>query len=185
MLAGSSIFPGGTIGDLLTKWEEIGFFSYLLPFMLIFALIFGILTKVNIFQDNKMVNGIIALAVALMALQFDFVPSFFAAIFPRLGVGLAIIFGVLIIAGFFMDPESNMVNYFLLGIGVLVIGLVLIQSAGEVGWASGEWWEQNWQMVIGAVFIFVLVAIVIGGSKSQDEKGHYKPHIWRSYGPGK
>ena len=62
--------------------------------MLIFALVFGILIKTQIFKDNKAVNGIIALAVAFMALQFDFVPTFFAQIFPRLGIGLAIILGI-------------------------------------------------------------------------------------------
>lgn len=170
MLASYSSFGGGAIGDLLSKWEQIGFFSYLLPFLLIFALIFGILTKVQVFKDNKMINGIIALAVAFMALQFDFVPAFFSNIFPRLGVGLAIILSIFILLGLFMDPESKMINYILLGVGALIVGLVLIQSAGELGWASGAWWQENWQMVIGAVFLFVLIAIIIGsGSKSQDK----------------
>ena len=74
-------FPSGALGDFLSKWEQAGFFSYLLPFLLIFALVFGILTRVKIFKDNKVVNGIIALAVALMALQFNFVPQFFSQIF--------------------------------------------------------------------------------------------------------
>jgi len=175
----SSLSGNGAIADLLSKWEQIGFFSYLLPFMLIFALVFGILTKVNVFKENKMINGIIALAVAMMALQFDFVPTFFAQIFPRLGVGLAILLGILIMVGLFMDPDSSMVNYFLLGIGVLVIGLVFIQSAGELGWASGHWWEENWQMIVGAVFILILVAVIIGGSKSKKDKDKYHPLIWK------
>ncbi len=179
VLASYGNFGGGAIGELLSKWEQIGFFSYLLPFMLIFALVFGILTKTNIFKENKMVNGIIALAVALMSLQFDFVPSFFSQIFPRVGVALAIILGIFIIAGLFMDENSKWINYVLLGIGALTIGLVLIQSAGELGWASGQWWEENWQMVIGAVFILMLVSVIIGGSKGQDKKDtlSYMP-IW-------
>ena len=32
----------GTIGDMFSVWEQAGFFSYLLPFLLIFALVFGI-----------------------------------------------------------------------------------------------------------------------------------------------
>ena len=170
VLASATAFPSGVIGDFLAKWEQAGFFSYLLPFLLIFALVFGILTRVKIFKDNKVVNGIIALAVALMALQFSFVPEFFSQIFPRLGVGLAIILGVMIIVGLFMDPDSKVVNYFLLGVGVITIGVVLIQSAGAVGWQSGEWWQDNWQLVIGAVFLFILVAVIIGSASPKDRK---------------
>lgn len=168
-LASIGAFQGGALGDLLSKWEQAGFFSYLLPFMLIFALVFGILTRVDIFKGNKVVNGIIALAVALMALQFSFVPEFFSQIFPRLGIGLAIILGVMIIIGLFAPKDSPAVNYVLLGIGVITIGAIIIQSAGAVGWQSGQWWQQNWQMVAGAVVLLILVAVIIGsaGPKNQ------------------
>jgi hypothetical protein len=165
------ISSGGALGDFFSKWEEAGLFSYLLPFLLIFALVFGILTRVQIFKDNRVVNGIIALAVALMALQFDFVPSFFSQIFPRLGVALAIILGLMIIVGLFMDPNSNLINYFLLGIGVITVGIVLIQSAGAVGWQSGTWWQDNWQLVIGAIVLFILVAVIIGSATPKKERG--------------
>lgn len=180
-LASYNAFSEGIIGDLLSKWEQMGFFSYLLPFLLLFALVFGILTRVQVFKDNRWVNGIIALSVALMALQFEFVPAFFSQIFPRVGVALAILLGIFIVAGLFMDPESKAVNYLLLGVGVLVIGLVLIQSAGELGWASGQWWENNWQMVIGAVFLLILIAVIIGGSKPLGEKTAYKPPWGRDW----
>lgn len=168
MMASGVFSSSGIIGEFLNKWEEAGFFSYLLPFLLIFALIFGILTKTNIFKDNKVVNGIIALAVSLMALQFDFVPAFFSQIFPRLGVGLAIILGIMIIVGLFADERSPAVNYVLMGIAVIIVGVVIIQSAGAVGWQSGEWWGDNWQMVVGAIFLIIIVAVVIGSAGPKD-----------------
>ena len=175
----TSAFPSGFLGDLLTKWEQAGFFSYLLPFLLLFALVFGILTKINIFKDNKMVNGIIALSVSLMALQFNFVPDFFSQVFPRVGVGLAVILVLLIVVGLFADEKSNAVNYVLLGVGVIIVGMVIIQSAGALGWASGQWWEDNWQMVIGAIFLLILVSIIIGsGSGNKGPAQVYHPKIW-------
>ena len=175
----ASAFPSGFLGDLLTKWEQAGFFSYLLPFLLLFALVFGILTKINIFKDNKMVNGIIALSVSLMALQFNFVPDFFSQVFPRVGVGLAVILVLLIVVGLFADEKSNAVNYVLLGVGVIIVGMVIIQSAGALGWASGQWWEDNWQMVIGAIFLLILVSIIIGsGSGNKGPAQVYHPKIW-------
>lgn len=178
----ASAFPSGVIGELLSKWEQAGFFSYLLPFLLIFALVFGILSKLDIFKDNKMVNGIIALSVALMSLQFDFVPTFFSQIFPRIGVGLAIILGILIIVGLFADPKSSAVNYVLLGVGVLTVGSIIIQSAGALGWQSGQWWEDNWGTILGAVLLLIIVVVIIGGSgggNKNQQPAAYEPIVWK------
>src|SRR3990167_2520261 len=80
------------IGDFLNQLASFGFFSYLLPFLLIFALIFGILNSMKLFgKENKSVNGIIALVIGLMALQFDIVPVFFAEAFPGIGVVVALV----------------------------------------------------------------------------------------------
>lgn len=170
-------FGTGIIGDLLAKWEELGFFSYLLPFLLIFALVFGILTKVQIFKDNKIVNGIIALAVAFMALQFSFVPMFFAQIFPRVGIGLVIILAIIVVAGLFIDPKSKMINYFLLGIGVLITGVIIVQSAGELGWQSAEFWTTYAPTIVLGVFILIVVFVVIGASAKGTQGKTPEPYV--------
>ncbi|MBU4015742.1 hypothetical protein KJ878_06145 [Patescibacteria group bacterium] len=113
-------FEGGGIGDFLNEMNNAGFFSYVLPFLLIFALVFGILNQIRLFKENKSINGIIALVVGLMALQFDFVPIFFSEIFPRMGVGLVVLLLLLIFAGMFADPDSNATMYTLLGVGVVI-----------------------------------------------------------------
>ena len=187
MLKGMIVLEGfslsqGVIGELLAKWQAMGFFSYLLPFMLIFALVFGIMTRTKIFKENKAVNAIIALAVAFMALQFDFVPTFFAQIFPRLGVGLVIILGVLITVGLFVDPDSKVINYILLGVGVLVIGLIVIQSASGVGWQSAEFWAEYFPaIVLGIVILLVIFAVVASSTKGNPGKPSepYKPFYAR------
>ena len=119
-------FEGGAIGDLLSAWEQAGFFSYLLPFLLIFALVFGILNQIQLFKEKKAINAIIALVVGLMSLQFPMVPLFFSEIFPRLGVGLAIILVVLIFVGMFIDPGKAGIFYILMGIGAVIVVVVLV-----------------------------------------------------------
>ena len=176
----AGVSSSGVIGNLLTKLGDAGFFSYLIPFLLIFALVFGILIKVKIFKENKMVNGIIALSVALMSLQFDFVPTFFAQIFPRLGIGLAIILVILILAGLFIDPDNKAINYVLLGVAAVIVGAVVIQSAGAVGWQSGEWWNDNWEVVIGSILLIVVITIVVGGGNKENKTpATYKPMYTR------
>lgn len=160
---------GGAIGDMLSQWEQAGFFTYLLPFLLIFALVFGLLEKTAIFKSRS-IDGIIALVVGLMALQFEMVPQFFSEIFPRLGVALAILLVVLILIGLFADPDSNTVMYSLLGVGAIIAVIVLIKTAGAVGWSSGDWWGDNWSMIAGVVFILIIIGVIVGASNPSEDK---------------
>ena len=54
VLASYGFFGGGTIGNLFAQWEAEGVFAYVLPFLLIFAIVYGLLMKMNIFatKDN-------------------------------------------------------------------------------------------------------------------------------------
>lgn len=169
-LATYKVFSGGQIGDLLNDWEAAGVFSYMLPFLLIFALIFGLLSKLNFFgspQDpskGKTVNAIIAIAVSLMALQFDVVSVFFANIFPRMGIGLSIILVILILGGLFI-PTNKENNWFLVAISVIIfimIASIVINSLDSTGVNIGipPWIEQIWNQY-GSIIIFVIIIIVV------------------------
>ena len=149
---------------MFSRWEEIGFFSYLLPFLLIFALVFGILTKVKLFKENKAVNAIIALVVALIAIQLETVPTFFSAIFPRVGIALAIILALFILVGLFIDPEHPAMTWILMGIGVIILIVVIVQAAGSLGWSTGTWWQDNWITIVGVVIVIALVITVVASS---------------------
>lgn len=164
-----SFFSGGQIGTLLSEWEQAGIFSYMLPFLLIFSLIFGLLGKLNIFGNandpnkGKAVNAIIAVAVALMALQFDVVSVFFAEIFPRMGVALSIILVLLIVGGLFI-PTNKESNWFLVALSVIVfviIGIVVINSFGALGWVTEIPWLRNFWDKYGSIVIFAVIVIAI------------------------
>lgn len=160
----------GGFSEIFASWEKIGIFSYLLPFLLIFALVFGILTTMKLFKENKGINIVIALAVSLIALQYPLVPQFFSLIIPKIGIGLIILLAALILLGLFADPESNVMNYVLLGVGGLVFLSVLITTAKSVGLPYGEWFASNWTTVIGILVILVFIIIVVSSTKPQKPK---------------
>jgi|TARA_Y100000034_G_C6849713_1_gene385349 hypothetical protein len=171
-------FSGGSnFGNILNRLGDLGFFDYVLPFLIIFALVFGILTKTKIFKENKGINAIIALAVGLMALQFGFVSVFFSELFPRLGIGLAFILSVLILVGLFFDTEGQAMNYVLLAAGVIILIIVLASTAeASSWWYSLSFFSGNLGeifLIIGIVVVMVAV-VASANSKSQDK---YKP-VW-------
>jgi|SRR3989344_3148277 len=152
-----------SIGRILEQWSQYGLFDFILPFLLIFALVFGVLSTMNLFKDNKAVNGIIALAVALMSLQFGLVPAFFAELWPRFGVGIAIYLVFLILVGFFIDPKAALFRWMLIGTGAAIVVIILINTAGSLNFSSANWWYDNWPIVALGVFLVVVIGVIVGG----------------------
>jgi len=156
-----------TITEVLNIWNEMGVFSYVIPFLLIFAVIYAILDKTGMLGDNKPIEAIVAVSIGLLALQFDFVSEFFAVIFPRFGVGLAIFLAVVIMLGFFYpEGEDGKFSGKVAWIGwVVAIGVGIWalsawdQWSGQVGF--GGWFVQNvWALIIlgGLIAVIIIVA---------------------------
>lgn len=170
VLASLGSFNGGTLGNLFSQWESAGIFAYALPFLLIFALVFGLLMKLNIFSSKadpnsgKGINVMIALAVSFMSLQFNIVSMFFSEIFPRFGVALSIILVILILGGLFM-PTNKENNWFMVALAILVfiiIGIVIYNALSALGWAhiGGGGLSYIWQRY-GAIIIFAAIIIAV------------------------
>jgi len=130
-------FFGYSIGDVLNTWADIGIFAYALPFLMIFALVYGILNKTKILGENNGVNSTIALAFGLLALQFDYVSGFYASIFPYAGMALAVLLVAMILLGLTGD-KSKFVNPIWLGIGALIGIIVLLTSVSDFFWLGGS-----------------------------------------------
>jgi len=156
-----------TIDEVLYQWEAIGIFDFVLPFLLVFAVVFGILTSTNILGGHKGVNIIISLVIGLMALRLGFVQAFFTELFPRFGIGLAILVVLVIFAGLFIGPESRKGWFIGFSIAGVVIGLaVVISTFDTFAWFNSFFWQQNWGLIIGGILIIiVIVALFVTAGK--------------------
>ena len=161
------------IGIILQQWADLGIFFYVLPFLLVFALVFAVLQKINILgaegKDNRGINAIIALTISLLSLQFDTVPIFFQIIFPKLGIGLSIILAAMILLGLFVDfKERGGAALILFTIGGVVFIVILLQSFSDFSWWTGSFWQQNMSAIVAGIIVLVFVLIIVNsGSKSK------------------
>jgi len=145
------------------------FFDFILPFLLVFALVFGILSRVKVFEDNRGINGIIALSVGLMSLQFGYVSEFFSVIFPRIGIGLAVILLLLIMIGLFSDDDNAASKWILWGSGVVIALVILVDTFEEsVLWNSTFFFDTTISELLIYAFIVALLSVVTfsGGNKN-------------------
>jgi hypothetical protein len=176
-------FGGGALGNLFAQWEAAGVFTYMLPFLLIFAVVFGLLLKINIFSDKdknplKGINAIIALSTSLLAMQFNLVSVFFSEIFPRFGIALSVILIIIVLGGLFM-PTNKESNWFMVALAVVVfviIGIVVYNSFESLGFGIGGPGFSFFWREYGALIIFAVLVIAIVAS-SVSKKDPNKPRI--------
>ena len=155
-----------SITDVLNLWAEMGVFSYVIPFLLIFAVVFAILKKTEILgKDSNAINSIIAIAIGLLALLNDHVPIFFENIFPKFGIGLSVFLVLIILLGFFYHPAAEgehpmkWIGY-LTGIGVVVWALTSWNDWFMGGYGIGSWLSDYfWSLIILAAIITVIVLV--------------------------
>ena len=156
------------IATLLNQWEAIGVFDFVLPFLLIFSFVFGILTATNILGKNKGVHIIIALVIGLMALRLPFVSDFFTQVFPRTAIAISIILVAVILTAVFIPKEHFggwAIGFY--SLGAIAAILVIFNSFNALNYFGSTWWSDWGGMIIGAL---LLVGVIIAVSVSGNDK---------------
>lgn len=149
------------IGGVLYQWNQAGIFALVLPFLLIFAIIFAILDKLPLFEHKKGVSAVIAIVVGLLSLQLPFVSDFFSIIFPKLGVGLAVVLVAMILIGAFVDWSKGWAKAIFIILGGLIFFVVILSSLSDYAWWDAWWWIQYYPaIVVGLIVIGVIIAVI-------------------------
>lgn len=163
------------LGAVLQQWADIGVFSYVLPFVLIFAVVIALLDRIEVFQVNRGISALIALSIALLALQFDLVPQFFSIIFPKLGVGLSVLLVALVLMGVFIgnEPDKKWGIYVFFGIAAIVFLVVLFTSFSDYRWLDSWWWRQYNAAIIAGLALIILVIIAMTVPRGRREGGRH------------
>jgi hypothetical protein len=160
-----------TITEVLNIWNDLGVFSYVIPFLLIFAVVFAILKKTKILgKDNDGILAIIATALGLLSLQFDYVSEFFAVIFPRFGIGISIFLVLIILLGFFIpkDEGADKMGWvgWVTGLGVVIWALSAWDEWNNFG-GFGGWFADNiWAILILGGIIGLIAWTIKSGKES-------------------
>jgi Na+(H+)/acetate symporter ActP len=157
-----------TVTDALNWFNQFGGFSYVIPFLLIFAVMYAILEKSGILGDNKGIMVIVSISIGLLSLQFDFVPEFFAVIFPRFGVGISIFLALIIFIGFFWKQDETHGSWigYVIGIGIAIWALSSWDQWGRYGMGFGGWFAENiWALLVLGVVIGMIVWMTRGEKK--------------------
>ena len=169
--------------------ESFGFFDIVLPFILVFALVFAILEKTKILgkENKKNVNALVAFVIGLFVIAATNVVQVLQDALPLITLVLVVLISFMLLVGAFHgDKEFTFTdNTFWKWILTLVLLVsVLLIFANFIETDSGETWlEVFWDFVTEdfesgsivssiiflAIIIFVIWFIGYGGKKEGGE----------------
>ena len=141
---------------LVQNLNALGFFGFLLPWIFVFAIVYGLLIKGKFFEDKRVI-GVLSLVMAFFAIGFGgpLLANFFVSLF---GFGALILAALLIIVLFLAMTgrdiskigDSKTIAYVMTGIGIVIFAVAIGSYGVKISDSS-----------IGIVFIIVVLAIAI------------------------
>jgi hypothetical protein len=126
-----------TLADYIAKLAEFGIFTHYLPFLIVFAIVYAVLTKTKIFGEQKKISGLIALIAALYVMTMGQTVGLFLASFLAGGATVLLFFLV----------------------ALLIVGIVV----GEKAWRSFETKEPLTGLILVGFVIAAFLFYLAGG----------------------
>ncbi|MDP8012918.1 MAG: hypothetical protein RAK22_02340 [Nanoarchaeota archaeon] len=109
-----------------------GMESFLFPFLLVFAIVYGVLEKSEIFKDKHDINSIIALVLAIIFATTNYTLKLTYILLPVAAVIVVVLFLIIVVfsmvqTGFGTgQPKLSKVAKFILGVIISIILIALL-----------------------------------------------------------
>ena len=133
--------------------------------LLVFALVYGILSKIAIFGDNQGVNAIIALALGLLSLSGGYASRFFATIAPNLAIALSVLLCAIILLGLWIQEKA--IKWTVIGVGIIAFVAVVVSSFSDKGLTvTGGLWDEYGPALVTLLIIGGIIATIVWWPKS-------------------
>lgn len=151
--------------------------TLLLPFILVFTIVFAILQKSKIFGEGKrQIDVLVALAIALMAIAFQGAVAIIVQLAPFVAVALVIILVLMLLLGSFTNsgdldkivPKWLKITLTILAVCGVAIAVLYITGFWQIiyDYAFGRGSGTVINIIMIAVLIGAVVAVIVGSGKS-------------------
>jgi hypothetical protein len=143
----------------------------ILPFVLIFAVLFAILQKTKLLGgENKGIDLIVSAALSLIAVSFASPAIVFSKIIPFFAVAVIVIFMLLLIFSFSegkdkLELSKGMKNG-IIGAFIVVMAIVLIRASGLWAWLKNTSPSLLWNIIFLIVIAAVITIMLAIGKKA-------------------
>jgi hypothetical protein len=157
-----------------TIFSSVLFTQYILPFLLVFVLVFAILDKTKILGEGKrQINAIVSLVIALVFVSFASAVGIVVKLMPFLAVVLVIVLVFYLMMGFiwnekegFNPPKFVKIAGAIIAFIALIVAVLIVTGYWDnfLGLFSGEGKTAS-SVVMIVIVVAAVAAIVFGGKK--------------------
>jgi hypothetical protein len=160
-------------------FENAFFSQILLPFLLVFVVIFAILQKSKVLGEGKaQIDALVSMVIGLILITFGYQAGLIVKLMSWLAVGVAVILVFLILYGFvggdLKEGKPWMKVVFGILAGLFTLGVVIyVTGFWEIfiGWFSGGGDGSVWMNVLMIVLVLGAVLVAIFSSKPRSPGG--------------
>jgi len=152
------------------------FTEVVLPFVLIFTVVFAILQKTQILgKGKKQIDAIVSLSMGLIVVSYANAVNIISDLMPFLAISIVIILVFLLLYGMvFREGQfdlDNKVKHVIGGLSALALIVVVLYITGAWSYIQNNWLggETQSSIVTNAIFL-VIVALAIGIAMSSGKK---------------
>ena len=163
------------------RLNDSSLFLFLVPFLLVFAIVYGILSKIEIFE-NKRINIGISIIIGLIFASVSLASNCLGALIPKFVILITVLLIFYMVMGLMINLEDkkslfNTVLGVLAALGFIIILFMSSEACGikigPLSWTIGDWWK--W--VAGIVIVGGLFIWMINGSRDSKTKKPSAPKL--------
>ena len=177
-----------TLANALTFFRDFGVFDVILPFLLVFTVVYAILQKTELLGKNKSnLDAMVAFVIGLLVVAATKVVGIINEALPQVMVLVVVSLSFLLMLGIFARPDKTFFdsigNRFMTGLMVIFSIIVVLIFLGVIENSKGEsWLEYGWDFMInnwngailGSIVLFLIligaIFYVVGGDKEDKKK---------------
>jgi len=151
----------GIFASIITQLNRLGFYGFILPWLLMFALVYGLLKRSGVFgKEGDKVAAVVAMALAFFITSYTGIGDYFIAISGLGGMLLgALLIVVLFFAllGFQVDSLRDVFSGWTAVAFIGLVGLIVffVFGGGQISGISID------NETTAAVFMIIVVAIAV------------------------
>jgi|SRR3989344_1750649 len=158
-----ALFENVDFNSVIDSFADIGGFDVVLPFILVFAVVFAILRKIRLFGDNKNVDAIVSLILAAFLISSTEIVNILTGFLPRVSMIVLVLLMLILVVGIFSGGSEWGGGWLFIG-AIVAIGAVLWALGAAADWdvpLIEEMTEQDvGTLIVIGVFVLVIWLIV-------------------------
>ncbi len=151
--------------SIFYELESMGFYEYILPFMLVFVIVFAILEKTKIFGTEGKgpktnINTVVALIIGFLVLSDPAIVAWMNGYLSRMAFFIVLGIMMLLVVSMFGGGDSFGKGGTVLGIIVALVALLWTLSSGTYGVSTPYWFYYIESYLSTILFIGLFVGFI-------------------------